>query len=261
MEIDSDLVLKPPEDKYDQTFHLVTAIENAIADGKTRIICRHYVPRGRCLTLHTSEVWDGGCMQIFNEMKPYVSEVLQEFGEVVDGETPVLKSKRLDESGYEGEGIWIAEGSKKEKDRVAFVMPTLNRGEDIEQFCKDAGPRPVIIFNPQWPYGKDPMDTLASIDGKVGEFFSSVGGGTKMYDRLERLGFEDAYTVLSEDVSGTRCNLVYQYPFGWTASYKNREGTKWIPLKTFDTVEAPSWDEVKASLVKAEVPFYFNEYQ
>ena len=77
--------------------------------------------------------------------------------------------------------------------------------------------------------------------------------------QLAELGFVDVYTLAEYVCRGSRICLQLTYPYGWTASYRNPELDNWVPLLSGASLR-PTYQEIEAVLVAAEVPFRFTEF-
>ena len=58
---------------------------------------------------------------------------------------------------------------------------------------------------------------------------------------------------------GSRICLQLAYPAGWTASYRDPETDAWVALLS-GAPARPTYQEIEAALVAAEVPFRFTEF-
>lgn len=252
--------LTPPSNNKEQLDQVATAVERARADGKARYILRLFLPRGDEATLYPpDESWQGGIMQLYFACSPLVRDLLRRLSKDVAGVPPSLTEQRLDASGVDGESVWFAQSSKPEDDAVGLVQPSAERMRDIAKLATDAGGRPVMLVNPQWKERDDPLDALSRKGGLLGALGNFMGGKAAMEAELVELGFIEVYTLTEYVCRGSRICLQLAYPFGWTASYRNPETDGWVPLLS-GAAERPTYQEIEAALVAADVPFRFTEF-
>eukprot|EP00965_Chrysotila_dentata_P222417 6192955-Pleurochrysis_carterae.AAC.3 len=142
------------------------ATERAREAGVTRGILRLMLPRGGGL-VPPDESWEGGIMQLFAVTSPLTRDLLKMISKSIAGVPPAMSEQRLDASGVDGESVWMAQSSRPTDDGVAFVQPSAEVLGSIENVCKGAGDRPVLMVNPQWREGDDPLDALSrQVSGK-----------------------------------------------------------------------------------------------
>ena len=58
---------------------------------------------------------------------------------------------------------------------------------------------------------------------------------------------------------GSRICLQLAYPYGWTVSYRNPDTDGWVALVSGKPTR-PTYQDVEAALVAADVPFRFTEF-
>lgn len=199
-------------------------------------------------------------MQLFASCSPLVRDLLRQVSTEVAGVPPSFTEQRLDASGVDGESVWFAQSSQPQDDAVGLVQPSAERMPDIRQLSAQAGSRPLMLVNPQWKERDDPLDALSRKGGFLGALGGVLGGKAAMEAELfEQMGFVNTY-VLSEYVCrGSRICLQLSYPYGWTASYRNPETDAWVALLS-GAAARPTYQEIEAALVAADVPFRFTEF-
>lgn len=198
-------------------------------------------------------------MQLFAAASPLTRELLASLSSSIAGVPPSLSEQRLDASGVDGESLWLAQSSQPEDDAMGFVQPSTEQLKQIDAACASAGSRPVLLVNPQWKERDDPLDALSRKGGLLGSLGNFLGGKAATEERLASLGFLDVYTLATYRCRGSLIYLVLAYPYGWTALY--REGVtdeEWKPLLASES--RPTYQEVEAALIAADVPFRLTEF-
>ena len=133
-------------------------------------------------------------MQLYGKCSPLTKDLMKMISEDIAGLPPSMKEQRLDESGVDGESVWMAESSERENDALALVQPSSERLPQIRQFNKDAGKRPILLVNPQWKERDDPLDALSRKGGFLGAIGNFMGGKAALQAELyEDIGFIDVY--------------------------------------------------------------------
>lgn len=251
-------VVVPPENKAEMLQQCAGCVRRAQADGVTRFVLRLFLPRQQTLT-PPDESWEGGIMQLFAAASPLTRELLQSLSTSVAGVPPSLTEQRLDQSGVDGESVWMAQSSRPQDDAVGFVQPSAEQVRQIETLCNGAGERPVLLVNPQWKERDDPLDALSRKGGLLGSLGNFLGGKAGTEETLSGLGFRDVYTLATYRCRGSLIYLQLAYPYGWTAFY--REGVQdeeWKPLLATET--RPTYQAVEEALKAADVPFRLTEF-
>ena len=105
----------------------------------------------------------------------------------------------------------------------------------------------------------DPFDALSRKGGLLGALGNALGGKAAMDAELGELGFVDTYTLAEYVCRGSRICLQLAYPYGWTASYRNAETDGWVPLFS-GAPGRPTYQDIEAALVEADVPFRYTEF-
>lgn len=198
-------------------------------------------------------------MQLFAVASPLTRELLQMLSTSIAGVPPTLREQRLDQSGVDGESVWLAQSSQPQDDVMGFVQPSTEQIAQIEAACNNAGSRPILLCNPQWKERDDPLDALSRKEGLLGSLGNFLGGKASTEASLVNLGFRDVYTLATYRCRGSLIYLQLAYPHGWTAFY--RQGVTdevWKPLMASET--RPTYQEVEDALVAAGVPFRLTEF-
>lgn len=86
-----------------------------------------------------------------------------------------------------------------------------------------------------------------------------MGGKAALEAELESAGFVDVYTLAEYVCRGSRICLQLSYPYGWTMSYRNPDTDGWIALVS-GAPARPTYQDVEAALIEADVPFRFTEF-
>jgi hypothetical protein len=61
--------------------------------------------------------------------------------------------------------------------------------------CGSAGPRLVLLVNPQWRETYDSYDELGKKGGVLGMIGNFLGGTTGTREEIQKLGFSDTYLI------------------------------------------------------------------
>lgn len=234
------------------------AVLRARDAGVTRFTLRLFLPRDGGLA-PPDESWQGGIMQLFAACSPLVRDLLRRLSTEVAGVPPALSEQRLDESGVDGESAWFAQSSRPQDDAIGLVQPTAERMQTIRKLAKEAGPRPLLMVNPQWRVGDDPFDALSRKAGLAGMLGNALGGKANMEAELVELGFVDVYVLNEYVCRGSRICLQLSYPSGWTANYRDPESDTWKPLMSGSPTR-PTYKAIEEALVEGGVPFRFTEF-
>jgi hypothetical protein len=256
-------VLQRPDDSSSMIRDAVAAVNRARDAGVTRFTLRLLLPReeGEELKLvPCDESWSGGIMELFRSCSPVVRDLLRELSNDIGGVPPALTEQRLDESMVDGESLWSAQSSKPADDAMAFVQPSDERMEDIRSIASQAGSRPVLIVNPQWRERDDLFDDLSRKGGLLGMFGNMVSGKGGRDKALAELGFTDVYKIAEYICRGSFVSLVFSYPYGWTAFYKDDVTQEWVSLFS-GSKERPVYQDVEQALIDAGVKFKFNQFE
>jgi len=190
------------------------AIGRAQAAGINRHKIRLMLPGGELASWGSlcpvDESWEGGIMQLFGVCSPLVRQLLRKVSK--NDLSPQLAEQRLDESGVDGISLWTAQCQKARDDLYAFVQPSTETVEALKQVCNSAGPRSVMIVNPQWRETKDGYDLAGEKPGLFGQIGNFLGGTAGARKEVEELGFKDVYLLQEYTVNGDACRILKSYP-------------------------------------------------
>jgi len=255
--------IKPPSDQQQMLTQAADCVARARAAGSSRFVLRLFLPRGEGLS-PPDESWQGGIMQLYAACSPLVRELLRQLSTEVAGVPPALREQRIDASGVDGESVWFAQSSQPQDDGVAFVQPMAESIATIRKLSNEAGGRPLLLVNPQWKERDDPLDALSRKEGLLGMMGNFMGGKAAMEAELNEMGFTDVYTLAEYVCRGSRICLQLAYPYGWCAFYRKTDDDasgrfEWEPILTGKEVR-PTFQEVEAALIDADVPFKFTEF-
>jgi len=164
------------------------------------------------------------------------------------GVVPRLREDRsIDETGVDGMGLWMSEGSSSSDDVCCFVQPSQETVKSIEDISKGAGrDRLVVIMNPQWRITDDALDSASRSEGIFGNLASFLGGKGGSIRRLEELGFESTYIIEGYVCKGGNIRLLKRFDSAWNVFAENDAGTDYIPVGTLDT--RPTYQDVDKML-------------
>lgn len=211
-----------PANEIEMLASCAKSVRAAFKDGNTRQKIRLLMPREGTLAA-TDESWMGGIMQLFNVCSPLTRNLLRRLNDAA----PQLKEQRLDESGVDGISLWMAQYSNAREDISAFVQPNTEIMDSVAEVCKSAGPRLVLIVNPQWRETADGYDLLGSKDGLLGKIGNFLGGTAGARKEIKDLGFEDTYLIQQYVVRGDDCQIIKAYPYeNWVVYTTSDDGQK-----------------------------------
>lgn len=138
-----------PSSESEMVSTAATAVRAAFKDGKTRQKLRFLLPRDGKLN-PTDEDWPGGIMELFAACSPLTRSFLRKLSSSEGGVGAKCTEQRLDESGVDGVSLWSAQAENPANDLSAFCQPSGEQLDEIKMVCKSAGPRLVLMINPQW---------------------------------------------------------------------------------------------------------------
>ena len=194
------------------------AVLRATEAGITRQRVRTLLPRGvdRVL-IPPDETWTGGIMQLYQACAPLARDLLRAVGvaRAEGGAAPTVREQRIDASGVDGEALMVAEASEARLDASAFVQPSLETQRKIEEVCGAAGPRLVLMVNPQFRDSDDTLDFLASKAGFLGQLGGFLGGKAQFVQKMDDLGFADVFSLQEFVTTGTQVRIYLSYPYKW----------------------------------------------
>jgi hypothetical protein len=160
---------------------------------------------------------------------------------------PRLQEDRsVDESGVDGIGIWITQGSVPEDDVSCFVQPSQESIDAIESISGQAGKRLVALLNPQWRIADDALDKASKGEGAFGALASFLGGKGDALRRLDALGFESVYILEGYVCRGGNIRLIKRFDSDWAVFAENDAATDYIKVGTSKT--RPTYQEADAML-------------
>jgi len=214
---------------------------------------RLLLPRGGNL-VPPDESWEGGILQLYSVCSPLVKDLLRQISSSIAGVPPALREQRLDASGVDGESMWVAQSARPAEDGVAFVQPSAEVLDAIEQVCESAGARPVLMVNPQWREGDDPLDALSRQGGIIGAIGCFLGGKASTEQRIAELGFQPAYNLVQFSCRGSTVVFTRSYPGDWAVFIQQPdEKAEFL----FSAAERPDYQQVEKQLIEQGIPFRF----
>ncbi len=156
-------------------------------------------------------------MQLYGACSPLVRRLLQLLAP--PNQAAVTREQRIDASGVDGISLWLSQLPSPRDDVSAFCQPSPESVDAVRQVCSSAGPRLVLLVNPQWRETRDAYDTLGGRGGLLGRVGNFLGGTSGAQAALADLGFEDVYLVQQFVVRGDDCQIVWAYPYPNWAVY------------------------------------------
>eukprot|EP00555_Chaetoceros_dichaeta_P004774 CAMPEP_0198256166 /NCGR_PEP_ID=MMETSP1447-20131203/6148_1 /TAXON_ID=420782 /ORGANISM="Chaetoceros dichaeta, Strain CCMP1751" /LENGTH=344 /DNA_ID=CAMNT_0043942743 /DNA_START=88 /DNA_END=1122 /DNA_ORIENTATION=+ len=247
-----------------------SAMEDAYAAGITRQTVRILLPRspdndqlgryyendadinGRIsdsILVPPDETWQGGIMQLYRAASITCQGILRRYSRNAGGGVvPRLREDRsIDETGVDGMGLWISEGTSSKEDVCCFVQPSQETVNSIEAISKEAGSdRLVVLMNPQWRITDDALDSYSRSEGMLGTLASFLGGKGNSIRRLEEIGFDSTYIIEGYVCKGGNIRLLKRFDSDWNVFAENDAGTDYIPVGTSES--RPTYQEVDAML-------------
>lgn len=247
-----------------------SAMEDAYAAGIVRQTVRILLPRspdndqlgryyeddaginGRIsesMLVPPDETWQGGIMQLYRAASITCQGILRRYSRNVGGGVvPRLREDRsIDETGVDGMGLWMSEGSSSSDDVCCFVQPSQETVNSIESISRAAGrDRLVVIMNPQWRITDDALDSASRSEGIFGSLASFLGGKGGSIRRLEELGFDSTYIIEGYVCKGGNIRLLKRFDSKWIVFAENDAGTDYILVGTSDI--RPTYQDVDKML-------------
>ena len=150
-------------------------------------------------------------MQLYGACSPLVRKLLQLLAP--PQQAAVTREQRIDESGVDGISLWLSQLPSPRDDVSAFCQPSGESLAAVRQVCRDAGPRLVLLVNPQWRETRDAYDELGGRAGLLGRVGNFLGGTSGVRQDVAELGFVDAYLAQQYVVRGDDCQIVRAYPY------------------------------------------------
>ena len=175
------------------------------------------------------------------------------------GVVPRLQEDRsFDESGVDGVGLWLTQGTTASEDVSVFVQPNQESVDGIESISKQAGPnRLVALINPQWRIVDDALDVASrKTDSVFGKFASFLGGKGNSLRRLEEeMGFENVYVLEGYVCRGGNIRLIKRFDTDWYVFAENDAGTDYIEVGS--SVQRPTYQECDEMLDDNDISFKY----
>eukprot|EP00980_Cylindrotheca_fusiformis_P012317 scaffold3015_cov122-Cylindrotheca_fusiformis.AAC.12 len=242
-------------------------MEDAYKQGITRQIVRILLPRtadndnllkyyegeaedevGEVVLVPPDETWQGGIMQLYRACSFACQEILRRYSRNLGGGVvPRLQEDRsVDESGVDGIGVWITQGSQPEDDVSCFVQPSQETVDAIESISQQAGKRLVSIMNPQWRITDDALDSASRSEGVWGNFASFLGGKGGSLRRLDDMGFESTFVLEGYVVRGGNVRMMKRFDSDWAVFAENDAATEYIKVGTSES--RPTYQDIDAML-------------
>lgn len=170
-------------------------------------------------------------MQLYGACSPLVRRLLQLLAP--PQQTAVTREQRIDSSGVDGISLWLSQLPSPRDDVSAFCQPSSETVDAVRQVCASAGPRLVLLVNPQWRETRDAYDTLGGRGGLLGRVGNFLGGTSGAQADMAALGFQDAYLVQQYVVRGDDCQIVLAYPYpSWvvytTVRPRRPRASRWL---------------------------------
>ena len=205
---------------------------------------------GDTVLVPPDETWQGGIMQLYRAASFASQEILRRYSRNAEGGVvPRLNEDRsVDESGVDGIGLFLAQGSSSKDDLSAFVQPTQETVDAIESISAQAGSRLVALVNPQWRITDDALDKASRSEGVFGSFASFLGGKGGSLRRLDSIGFESVYILEGYVCRGGNIRLMKRFDSDWVVFAENDAGTEYIRVGTSPT--RPTYQDVDSFLLE-----------
>lgn len=244
-----------------------SAMQSAYEGGVTRQIVRILLPRsadndnllqyyeddaedemGETVLVPPDETWQGGIMQLYRACSYSCQEILRRYSRNAGGGVvPRLQEDRtVDESGVDGIGLWLTQGSSPDDDVSCFVQPSQETVGAIESISGQAGDRLVSLVNPQWRITDDALDKASRSEGALGTIASFLGGKGGSLRRLDDLGFSQVFVAEGYVCRGGNVRLMKRFDSDWAVFAENDAGTEF--LKVGSSATRPTYQDVDAML-------------
>ncbi|CAJ1943611.1 unnamed protein product [Cylindrotheca closterium] len=203
---------------------------------------------GDSVLVPPDETWQGGIMQLYRACSYSCQEILRQFTRnAAGGVVPRLQEDRsVDESGVDGIGLWLTQGSTPADDVSCFVQPAQETVSAIESISQQAGSRLVTLMNPQWRITDDALDTASRSEGAWGTFASFLGGKGGSLRKLEELGFTNVFVMEGYVCRGGNTRMMKRFDSDWAVFAENDAGTEFIKVGTSET--RPTYQDIDAML-------------
>lgn len=247
------------------------AMEDAMKAGKKRQMLRILLPRsadsenlGQFLETNVvdpdpsvytdtvlvppDETWQGGIMQLYRAASLACQEILRRYSRDAQGGVmpKLLEDRSFDESGVDGVGLWITQGTTASEDISCFVQPCQETIDGIEAISAQAGERMVAIINPQWRIVDDALDSASKQGGVLGQVASFLGGKGNSLKRLDTIGFENTYVLEGYVCKGGNVRLIKRFDTDWFVFAENDAKTDFIECGS--SKQRPTYQDVDEML-------------
>lgn len=156
------------------------------------------------------------------------------------------EDRSVDESGVDGIGVWITQGSQPEDDVSCFVQPSQETVDAIDSISQQAGKRLVTLMNPQWRITDDALDTASRTEGLLGNFASFLGGKGGSLRRLDDMCFESTFILEGYVVRGGNARIMKRFDSDWAVFAENDAATEYIKVGTSEN--RPTYQDIDAML-------------
>ena len=163
------------------------------------------------------ETWQGGSPQLYRALAPTCREILRRISGEIGGVPPRIVEDRnsVDESGVDGIGILMTQSKLPSDDICAFVQPSQETIDAVDTLSEQAGNRLVVLMNPQWRNVDDALDVASKNGGVFGGLASFLGGKGVSLQRLDEMGFDNAYTIEGYVCRGGNIRMVKRFDSDW----------------------------------------------
>jgi len=244
-----------------------STMEDAMKAGKKRQVLRIMLPRSSdndnlgtffetnvvdpdpsvyvdTVLVPPDETWQGGIMQLYRAASLATQEILRRYSRNAQGGVmPRLQEDRsFDESGVDGVGLWLTQGTTASDDVSCFVQPSQETVDGIESISSQAGERMVALINPQWRIVDDALDSVSRENSVFGKFASFLGGKGNSLKRLDQMGFENVYIMEGYVCRGGNVRLMKRFDSDWFVFAENDAGTDFIECGS--SKQRPNYQEV-----------------
>jgi len=238
-----------PKNENEMITDCADAIKRAQADGIARHKIRLMLPQFGVLS-PTDESWVGGIMQLYGSCSPIVRTLLRKCS--TNDLAPQMSEQRLDVSGVDGISLWTAQCQQARDDLYAFVQPSTETIDDLKKVCSSAGPRSVLIVNPQWRETKDGYDLAGEQPGLFGQIGNFLGGTANARKEVTELGFKDVYLLQEYTVNGDPCRILKSYPNPNWQAYLLAEDSE--PMLLGEQPGRPTYQDIAKFLEEKGIP-------
>lgn len=183
-------------------------------------------------------------MQLYGALSPLVRRLVQLLAP--PQQTAVTREQRIDVSGVDGISLWLSQLPSPRDDVSAFCQPSSETVDAVRQVCASAGPRLVLLVNPQWRETSDAYDTLGGRGGLLGRVGNFLGGTSGARADMAELGFQDAYLVQQFVVRGDDCQIILAYPYPNWVVYTTADDGRSVFLG--EQPRRPTYQDIEALL-------------